>query len=73
MEGLGFSEDELAAVPLEKRVCLFERARHIAADHGIETHVCGCMNPDLTDELCALAGEWPAQEDRDTQTALFNE
>jgi DNA repair photolyase len=44
------------------RIALFERARRIAKNHGIQAHMCGCMNPDLTNERCALAGDWPVSD-----------
>jgi len=46
-------------LPAEARLELFARAGSIALQYGIETHVCGCMNPDLTNETCGLAGDWP--------------
>ena len=59
--------------PLDKtsRLTLFERARHIARGYGIEAHVCGCMNPDLPDERCALDGEWSYRDGNTKQMALF--
>jgi DNA repair photolyase len=52
--------DKSKQTPLARdaRVSLFERARRIAKRHGIQAHVCGCMNPDLPSERCALAGDW---------------
>ncbi len=60
-------------LPRETRVSLFERARRIAANHRIQAHVCGCMNPDLPDERCGLAGEWSARDGGENQMALFQE
>ncbi len=57
-------------MPRESRAELFKCARVIASAHGVETHICGCMNPDLTVERCALAGEWPVL---DRQISLLPE
>lgn len=38
----------------------FDRLRALAADHGIEVHVCACKNPDLSIRSnCQIAGPLP--------------
>ena len=58
-------------LPAQERLQLFARARAIASQYGIETHVCGCMNPDLTNETCGLAGDWPDDSPRVEQLRLW--
>ncbi len=58
---------------LTARRRLFERTRCIAARYDIAVHVCGCMNPDLTNEKCALDGEWSEESAQESQMALFHE
>lgn len=55
-------------LPRDFRAALLLRARQIAGRYGITAHLCGCMNPDLTAERCALAGEW--EDDRSTYRQL---
>ncbi len=58
---------------LATRQRLFDRTRCIAARYDIATHICGCMNPDLTNEKCALDGEWPEEKAQESQMVLFHE
>ncbi len=55
-----------------KRKSLFERAKRIAEAHGLRAHVCGCMNPDISDERCSLAGEKHTHAKDATQMSLFD-
>jgi len=42
------------ALPEAIRRPAFDRLKHLAAGHGLEVHVCGCKNPDLTADRCHL-------------------
>lgn len=45
----------------EDRQVRFDRLRTLAANHGIELHVCACKNPDLAAASnCQIAGPAPA-------------
>lgn len=59
-------------LPAGARVALFKRVRHIAAANGVQAHVCGCMNPDISNERCALAGEWPTRDEQGEQMDLLD-
>ena len=72
-EGMCLKAEVIEARGGQGALELFRRARATASTHGIETHICGCMNPDLTDERCALAGEWASRDADDAQMALLPE
>ena len=60
-------------MPAQERVSLFERAKRIAEGYGLHVHVCGCMNPDISQERCFLAGEGHVDGAGSTQMTLFRE
>lgn len=60
-------------MPAQERRRLFERAKRIAEGYGLGVHVCGCMNPDISDDRCFLAGEEYVDGTDATQMALFRE
>jgi len=64
-----YRQTSLAA---KKRKGLFERAKRIAEEYGLRAHVCGCMNPDISDERCFLAGGEPARRRDAVQMSLFD-
>jgi len=42
------------ALPEAIRRAGFERMKQLAAGYGLEVHICGCKNPDLTTDRCHL-------------------
>jgi len=42
------------ALPEAIRRAGFERMKRLAADHGLQIHVCGCKNPDVASGRCHL-------------------
>ena len=45
------------ALPEAIRRAAFERMERLAADHGLQIHVCGCKNPDVASGRCHLVRE----------------
>lgn len=43
----------------------------IARQYGLEVRVCGCKNPDLSDDTCNIAGRWSPPVTVERQLALF--
>lgn len=56
-----------------ERTAIYERTRRIASQHGISVRVCGCKNPDLTNEVCYIDGEWPSEPPRAVQGSMFQQ
>ena len=54
------------ALPEAIRRAAFDRLKQLAAEHGLEVHVCGCKNPDLTADRCHLVQD---VRDRDAERA----
>jgi len=46
----------IRALPADLRSANYERIRTLAGRAGLETHVCGCKNVDITTERCHIAG-----------------
>jgi DNA repair photolyase len=59
-------------LPAARRRRIFEWLTTIAAQHGIQVHVCACKNADLAGESCKLAGRWSPLEIVERQLALFS-
>ena len=45
------------ALPEAIRRSAFDRMKRLAADHGLQVHVCGCKNPDVSSGRCHLVRE----------------
>ncbi len=59
---LGEKDSYATALPKWLRVKAFERIRKLAAESGLATRVCGCMNPDITRERCNITRVSVAQQ-----------
>lgn len=68
LEGTGTYTRKL---PLDVRRHTFAMTRDLAAAHGITTSICGCENPDLTNDTCSIAGKWPGRAPSAAQPALL--
>jgi len=53
------------------RRAIYDRARRIAARHGVEVRVCACKNSDLARGSCHIAGPAPTAGERHAQASLF--
>ena len=58
-------------LPAARRRKIFQWLTAIAAQYGIQVHVCACKNPDLAGQSCKLAGRWSPPEVVERQLALF--
>lgn len=57
--------------PATARRAIYERARRLAARHGIEVRVCACKNSDLARGSCHIAGSATSPRIKQTQGELF--
>ncbi len=51
---IGLKNSMGMTLPLAVRKSSFERIRRTANDYGIEIHICGCKNSDITDGTCYI-------------------
>jgi len=61
----------ILALPAARRRQTYEWLTKIAAQYGIRVHVCSCKNPDITSDVCNLAGRWSPPTAVERQLALF--
>jgi len=55
------------ALPEAIRRAGFDRLNQLAAEHGLQVHVCGCKNPDVASGRCHLVRD-PSEEDAGRRT-----
>ncbi len=55
------SNSTIIPLPRNIREGIYQRFRSIAEEYGMETSICGCMNPDIGG-FCSIAGNWPESE-----------
>jgi DNA repair photolyase len=51
---LGEKDSYVVALPKEIREKAFERIKKLSMASGLALHICGCMNPDITGEICNI-------------------
>ncbi|OGN89809.1 MAG: hypothetical protein A2Z74_01315 [Chloroflexi bacterium RBG_13_46_9] len=61
----------IVALPKKTRQVIYTRFSEVAKKYGLETSICGCMNPDISTGTCNIAGTWPRQFG--IQPGLFGE
>ena len=59
------------ALSKEKRQRFFAWTKKLCAEYGLNAHICSCMNPDITNERCFLAGDERAMGKQKKQMELF--
>jgi DNA repair photolyase len=63
------------ALPESIRRAGFERIKQLAAEHGLQVHVCGCKNPDVASGRCHLVrsveGDMPESQSQGTSQLLW--
>lgn len=54
--GIHADHSSMTALPREKRMEIFKRLQTVAEEFGLTLHICACKNPDLTQNVCRIAG-----------------
>jgi DNA repair photolyase len=65
---IGLKNSTGKMLPLEIRKASIENIRKIAGNYGIQIHICGCKNSDITNESCYIT-----REQQNFQGSLFSD
>lgn len=71
--GIHAERSSVTTLPRAGREEIYTSISRVAEEHGIETVICACKNPDLAHGTCNIGGTWPKYIKSDEQPNLFDQ